>query len=145
VVFGNGEHMVAIKPRGKGMVGVTLHYPYELRKEEELFDRIPSLKIDPEMIGMAHQLIKSKAGHFEPEKFEDRYEDAIREILNKKQKGVAIRPAASANASGNVIDLMSALKKSLSETKSTARRAPETSRASAKKATRANTRARKAG
>jgi DNA end-binding protein Ku len=146
VVFGGREHMVAIKPRGNGMVGVTLHYPYEVRKEKEVFDRIPTLKIDPEMIGMAHQLIKSKAGHFQPDKFEDRYEEAIREILNKKQKGVAIRPAASASASGNVIDLMSALKKSLNETKPSVRRAPETTRAPTKKATRSSARAaRKAG
>jgi DNA end-binding protein Ku len=83
VGFGSREHMVAIKPRGNGMVAFT---PYEVRKEKEIFSHIPHLKIDKEMIGMAHQLIKSKEGHFEPEKFEDRYEDAVREILNKKQQ-----------------------------------------------------------
>jgi DNA end-binding protein Ku len=145
VVFGSREHMVAIKPRGNGMVGVTLHYPYEVRKEKEIFGHIPQLKIDKEMIGMAHQLIKSKEGHFEPDKFEDRYEEAVREILNKKQKGVTIRPAAAQAASGNVVNLMDALKKSLREGTSTARRAPETNRAPAKKATRSSARARKAG
>jgi DNA end-binding protein Ku len=145
VVFGSREHMVAIKPRGNGMVGVTLHYPYEVRKEKEIFGHIPHLKIDKEMIGMAHQLIKSKEVHFQPDKFEDRYEEAVREILNKKQKGVTIRPAAAQAASGNVINLMDALKKSLREGASTARRAPETKRAPAKKATRSSARARKAG
>ena len=138
--------MIAIKPRGNGMVGMTLHYPYEVRREQEIFGHIPHLKIDNEMIGMAHQLIKSKEGHFEPEKFEDRYEEAVREILDKKQKGVTIRPAAPAAASSNVVNLMDALKKSLGDRgKSTARRAPELSRAPAKKAARSNARSRKAG
>jgi DNA end-binding protein Ku len=146
VVFGSREHMIAIKPRGNGMVGMTLHYPYEVRKEKEIFGHIPHLKIDKEMMGMAHQLIKSKEGHFEPEKFEDRYEEAVRDILEKKQKGVTIRPAAPAAATSNVVNLMDALKKSLVEGgKPTARRAPETSRAPAKKATRSTARARKAG
>jgi len=145
VVFGSREHMIAIKPRGNGMVAFTLHYPYEVRKEKEIFGHIPHLKIDKEMIGMAHQLIKSKEGHFEPEKFEDRYEDAVREILNKKQQGVAIRPSAPRAASGNVVNLMDALKKSLTEGSSTARRAPERSREPAKKAARSNARTRKAG
>jgi DNA end-binding protein Ku len=145
VVFGSREHMVAIKPRGNGMVGMTLHYPYELRKEKEIFGHIPNLKIDKEMIGMAHQIIKSKEGRFEPEKFEDRYEEAVRDILNKKQKGVTIRPAAPAAASSNVVNLMDALKKSLVDGKSTARRTPETGRAPAKKPTRSPARPRKAG
>jgi DNA end-binding protein Ku len=97
------------------------------------------------MIDMAHQLIQSKQGHFEPEQFEDRYEDAIREILNKKQKGVAIRPATSQPSPQNVINLMDALKKSLSEGKSTARRKPEPARPPAKKATLSATRARRTG
>jgi DNA end-binding protein Ku len=146
VVFGSREHMMAIKPRGNGMVGMTLHYPYEVRKEKEIFGHIPHLKIDKEMMGMAHQLIKSKEGHFEPEKFKDRYEEAVREILEKKQKGVTIRSAAPAATPSNVVNLMDALKKSLIEGgKPTARRAPETGRAPAKKATRSTARARKAG
>jgi DNA end-binding protein Ku len=143
VVFGSREHMIAIKPRDNGMVGTTLRYPYEVRKPQEVFSHIPKLKIDPEMIDMAHQLIKSKQGHFEPDKFEDRYEDAVREILNKKQHGVVIRPAASRPAAANVVNLMDALKKSLSEGKSTARRKLEPARAPAKKTARSIARARR--
>ena len=95
VVFGSREHMIAIKPRGNGMVGMTLHYPYEVRKEKEIFGHIPHLKIDKEMIGMAHQLIKSKEGHFEPEKFEDRYEEAVREILEQEAEGRHYPPGGS--------------------------------------------------
>jgi DNA end-binding protein Ku len=69
----------------------------------------------------------------------------VRDILNKKQKGVTIRPAAPAATPSNVVNLMDALKKSLVEGKSTARRAPETGRAPAKKPTRFPARARKAG
>jgi DNA end-binding protein Ku len=146
VVIGSREHMMAIKPRGNGMVGMTLHYPYEVRKEKDIFGHIPHLKLDKEMIGMAHQLMKSKEGHFEPEKFEDRYEEAVREILEKKQKGVTFRPAAAAPAQGNVVNLMDALKKSLRDGgASTARRPPERPGAPAKKPARSTARARKAG
>jgi DNA end-binding protein Ku len=144
-VFGSREHMIALKPRGNGMVAFTLHYPYEVRNEKEIFGHIPHLKIDKEMIGMAHQLIQSKEGHFEPDKFEDRYEQAVRDILNQKQKGVAIRPAAAQTASGNVINLMDALKKSLSEKSTPApRRVRDTGREPAKRTTRSSARARKA-
>jgi DNA end-binding protein Ku len=146
VVFGSREHMIAIKPRGKGMVGTTLLYPYEVRKEAEIFDAIPDQKIDPEMVGMAHQLIKSEAGHFEPNKFEDRYDNALREIIDKKMKGATIRaPGASAPAA-NVVNLMEALKRSIRESAaSSERRQPQTNRAPTKKAARSPARSRKAG
>jgi DNA end-binding protein Ku len=144
VVFGSREHMIALRPRGKGMVGTTLFYPYEVKKEATLFAEIPDIKIDREMVSMAHQLMKSKQGHFEPQKFEDRYESALRELVAKKQKGVTVKSAVSARASGNVINLMDALKKSVHESASTERRKPRAS-VSAKKAGRSAARARKAG
>ena len=115
VVFRSREHMIALRPRGKGMVGTTLLYPYEIKKEAPLFVEIPDIKIDREMLGMAHQLIKSKQGHFEPQKFEDRYEAALRDLIAKKQKGATIHTAAPAKAATNVVNLMDALRKSLSE------------------------------
>ena len=127
------------------MIGMTLHYPSEVRKANEILGHIPHLKIDKEMIGMAHQLIKSKEGHFGPDKFEDRYEEAVREILNKKQKVVTIRPAATQAASGNVVNLMDALKKSLSENKPAARPGPNDIERQPKKPPRSHARARKAG
>ena len=118
VVFGSREHMIALRPRGsKGMVGTTLLYPYELRKEAPLFDEIPSIKIDREMVGMAHQIMKSKQGHFEPDKFEDRYEEALRELVAEKQKGATIRTAAPPKAATNVVNLMDALRRSIADNK----------------------------
>ena len=146
VVFGSREHMIALRPRGKGMVGTTLLYPYEVRKEAPLFGEVPDIKIDREMVSMAHQLMKSKQGHFEPEKFEDRYESALREMIARKQKGVTIRSAAPGPAATNVVNLMDALKKSLREGgASTGRRRPQASDRPAAKPARSAARSRKAG
>jgi Ku protein len=62
VIIGSREHMIALSPRGNGIVGRTLLYPYEVRKEREVFDRISDFKIDRELLDMVHQLMKSKAG-----------------------------------------------------------------------------------
>jgi DNA end-binding protein Ku len=146
VVFGSREHMIAIRPRGTGMVGTTLLYPYEVRKEKDILSSIPDMKLDREMIDMAHQLMKSKQGHFEPDKFEDRYEVALREVIAKKQKGVTLKTSTPAKASGNVINLMAALKASLKDGTSAARRdRPASDRTPAKKAVRSNARVRKTG
>jgi Ku protein len=146
VVFRSREHMVAIKPRGKGMVLTTLLYPYEVRKPEQYFDDISNQKIDKEMVEMAHQLIKSKTGHFAPDEFEDRYETALRDIIDKKLKGAKLTPAKPIKTESKVVNLMDALKKSIAEGGSNARRArPVQSRAAAKKPARSTARARKAG
>jgi DNA end-binding protein Ku len=64
---------------------VTLRYPYEVRKQSDYFDDIPDEKIPKDMFELASHIVKSKAGHFHPEKFEDQYEDALKELLRKKQ------------------------------------------------------------
>jgi transposase-like protein len=63
-----------LEPRGKGLMGTLLRYPYEVRNEEEYFDNVPNIKIEKEMLDLAKHIVKSKSGHFEPDKFEDRYE-----------------------------------------------------------------------
>ena len=146
VVFRSREHMVAIKPRGKGMVLTTLLYPYAVRKPEKYFNEIGDQKIDKEMVAMAHQLIKSKTGHFAPDQFEDRYESALRDIIEKKMKGAKITPAKSREATTNVVNLMDALKKSIADGGSNARRPrPASSRTPTKKPARSAARSRKAG
>jgi DNA end-binding protein Ku len=112
VVLTTREHMIALEPRGKGLMGTLLRYPYEVRKEEEYFDEIPNIKIEKEMLDLAKHIVKSKSGHFEPDKFEDRYETALREVINKKAKGEKIEPQRIERPS-NVINLMDALKQSL--------------------------------
>ena len=112
IVLSTREHMIALEPRGKGLMGTLLRYPYEVRDEREYFDDIPDIKIDKEMIDLAKHIVQSKAGHFEPEKFEDQYEKAVRELIKRKAAGQEIKPARREEPS-NVINLMDALRQSL--------------------------------
>ena len=112
VVFTSREHVIALEARGKGMVGVTLRYPYEVRKEDEYFAGIENEKIPKDMIDLAIHIVETKTGHFKPGQFTDDYEDALKELLRKKQKGEKIeRPKEKAPS--NVINLMDALRQSL--------------------------------
>ncbi len=112
VVFTNREHIIAIEARGKGMMGITLRYPYEVRKEDEYFDEIENEKVPKEMLDLAVHIVETKKGKFQPAKFEDHYEEALKQIIRKKQKGEKIeRPAEPAH--GNVVNLMDALRKSV--------------------------------
>jgi DNA end-binding protein Ku len=74
VVFTSREHIIALEARDKGLLGVTLRYPYEVRKEAEYFDDIPDENIPKDMLDLASHIVESKAGHFEPARFEDQYE-----------------------------------------------------------------------
>src|SRR5213080_5038756 len=112
VVFTSREHIIALEPRDKGLLGVTLRYPYEVRKQAEYFDDIPDEKIPKDMLELASHIVKSKAGHFHPEKFEDQYEDALKELLRKKQAGEKIE-APKAPTDAKVINLMDALRRSV--------------------------------
>ena len=84
VVFTSREHVIALEPRGKGLLGVTLRYPYEVRKEDEYFADIEDEKIPKDMMELASHIVETKSGHFKPEEFEDHYEDALKELLKKK-------------------------------------------------------------
>jgi DNA end-binding protein Ku len=77
VVFTSREHVIALEARDKGMLGITLRYPYEVRKEADYFDDIPDEKIPKDMLELGTHIVETKAGHFHPETFEDRYEDAL--------------------------------------------------------------------
>jgi DNA end-binding protein Ku len=112
VVFTSREHVIALEPRGKGLLGITLRYPYEVRKEEEYFEDIPDEKIPKDMLELASHIVETKSGHFEPEKFEDHYEDALKELLKKKQAGEKIE-APKERAPAKVINLMDALRRSV--------------------------------
>lgn len=143
VVFTSREHIIALEPRGKGMMGVTLRYPYEVRKEEDYFDEIPDEKVPKDMLELATHIVEKKAGHFNPEKFDDSYEDALKELLKKKQSGQKIeRPTEHAPA--KVINLMDALRRSV-ETERREPARPATHRRAPKKASRSSARHKKAG
>jgi DNA end-binding protein Ku len=115
VVLTNREHIIALETRGKGLVGMLLRYPYEIRDEKEYFDDIQDVKVTKEMLDLAKHIVETKSGDFEPEKFEDRYENALVELLNQKRKGEPIRTVAKPRDTGNVVNLMDALRKSLSD------------------------------
>jgi DNA end-binding protein Ku len=112
VVFTSREHVIALEPRGKGLLGTTLRYPYEVRKEDEYFDEIPDEKIPKDMLELASHIVETKSGHFEPEKFEDQYEYALKELLKKKQAGEKIE-APKERPPAKVINLMDALRRSV--------------------------------
>jgi DNA end-binding protein Ku len=128
VVFSRRERSIVLKPYGKtGMTGVTLRYPYELRDAAEFFNAVPEQKIEAETLQLAHQIIRAKAGHFDPAEFEDRYEKALKEIIAAKQRGATVLRPAAAKPAPQVINLMDALKKSVREAAagSTAQRKPQ--------------------
>ena len=145
VVFTTREHVMAVEPRGKGMLGITLRYPYEVHKEADYFDDIPDEKIPKHMLDLAVHIVESKAGRFEPEKFEDHYENALKELINRKQRGEKIeKPKGSPRT--QVINLMDALRRSAAAERGGARRHPRRTAADHRRApaNRSNARARKA-
>jgi DNA end-binding protein Ku len=112
VVFTSREHIIALEARGKGLLGITLRYPYEVRNEADYFDDIPDEKIPKDMLDLASHIVDTKAAHFDPSKFDDRYEDALKDLLRKKQEGKPIeRPERRQPA--RVINLMDALRRSV--------------------------------
>jgi DNA end-binding protein Ku len=150
IVLTNREHMIAIEPLGKGLLGTTLRYPYELRDEGAYFDDIKNPKISKDMIELAGHILKTKATHFDPSKFRDEYEDALKKLVRRKAAGKPIKAAEREEKPDNVISLMDALKESLQgkasakrAVRSPARRGPP--RRPAKKAHRSPARVRKTG
>ncbi|MGY8683344.1 Ku protein [Bradyrhizobium sp. UFLA05-153] len=111
VVLTNREHIIALEPLDKGLVGTLLRYPYEVRGEQEYFDEIQDVKVTRDMLDLAKHIVNQKSGQFEPEKFEDHYETALIELINLKRAGKPIVPKERPRA-GNVVDLMEALRRS---------------------------------
>ncbi len=112
VVLTSREHVIALEPRGKGLVGTLLRYPYEVRSADEYFADIDEVKIPKDMMELAEHIVKTRSGHFEPDKFKDRYEEALKHLLRKKQAGEKITPAKAPKPS-NVVNLMDALRRSV--------------------------------
>src|SRR6202051_216378 len=133
VVLTNREHIIALDPLGKGLMGTLLRYPYEVRSEKEYFDDIQDVKVTKDMLDLAKHIVNQKAGHFEPDKFEDQYETALIDLINQKRAGKPI--AAKERPRGeNVVDLMDALRKSLGGDAAAATEAPKKSAKKPRKA-----------
>ena len=120
VVLTSREHVIALEARGKGLMGQLLRYPYEVRDESEYFDDIQDVKLSKDMMDLAQHIVKTKTGHFKPKKFEDHYETALKELVEKKMKGIKIEPPRERGEPQKVINLMDALRRSVrSEEKQT--------------------------
>jgi DNA end-binding protein Ku len=113
IVLTNREHVVAIEPFGKGLLGTTLRYPYELREQEDYFDNIKSPKVTKDMIELARHILDSKATHFDPSTFKDSYENALKALVKRKAAGKPIKVEKMEERPSNVVSLMDALKQSL--------------------------------
>src|ERR1700742_4599479 len=133
VVLTNREHVIALEARNKGLVGMLLRYPYEVRDASEYFDEIQDVKITKDMLDLAKHVVEQKSAHFEPDKFEDHYEAALQDLLSKKQKGMPL-PTARKSEPSNVVDLMDALKASLKSADRPAKTAAKPPRAAKKSA-----------
>lgn len=151
IVLTNREHVIAIEPLDKGLLGTTLRYPYEVRDADDYFDDIKSPKVTKDMIELAGHILDSKAAHFDPSKFKDDCETALKALVRRKAAGKPIKVAEREEKPSNVVNLMDALKQSLKSGKSgpkrsgsTARR-PTSHRRAAKKAHRSTARRQKAG
>ena len=117
VVLTNREHIIALEPLGSGLMGTLLRYPYEVRGEKDYFDDIQDVKLTKDMLDLAKHIVEKKSGAFEPELFEDHYETALIDLINKKRSGAPITAKAAPKTGGNVINLMDALKKSIANEK----------------------------
>ena len=113
VVLTRREHVVMLEPFGKGLLGVTLRYPYELREPDAYFGDIPDLKLPDEMRELASHIVDSKSGHFEPEKFVDHYETALVSLIKAKQAGRIIEAPKEEAAPRRVVNLIDALRASI--------------------------------
>lgn len=146
IVLTNREHIIAIGPLGKGLLGITLRYPYEMRDEHEYFDDIKEPKISKDMIELASHILDGKAAHFDPSKFTDHYENALKTLIRRKAAGKPIKAVEPEERPSNVVSLMDALQQSLKGGASRKRHSParRTSHRTAKKAHRSAARQRKA-
>src|SRR5436190_10246659 len=115
VVMARRERVMMLEPFGKGIMGTTLHYPYEIRGEESVFEDIPDLKLPDQMVGLAEDIIDKMSGEFEPDKFEDRYENAMIELIRSKQAGLPAPTEKHVARPANVVNLMDALRRSIEE------------------------------
>jgi DNA end-binding protein Ku len=135
IVLTNREHVIAIEPLGKGLLGTTLRYPYELRDADDYFDGIKSPKITKDMVELAGHILNTKAAHFDPGKFKDEYEDALKALVRRKASGKPVKVEQREARPDNVISLMDALKQSLKGNAAAKRPATAPARRTAPRAT----------
>jgi DNA end-binding protein Ku len=115
VVLAKRERVIMIEPWYEGLVATTLRYPYEIRDVKEYFSDIPDVAIEPEMLALAEQILHSKTADFDPSRFVDRYEEAVIELLKKKQAGLPVSSKRAVSRPQNAVNLIGALRRSIAQ------------------------------
>ena len=146
IVMATRERILALEPRGKGILAYTIRTDAEVRKPDEIFSSISDEKANPAMIAIAEKIIEQQEGPFDPSQFVDRYEEALKSLIEDKQKGHKVKAVADPEDT-NVVDLMATLRASLA---AKAKGEPKTSakppaKSAAKPKPTAKSRGRKAG
>ena len=117
IVLTKRERAIAIEPYGKGLLGTTLRYPYEVRTAADYLGDLPDLALAPDMLSLAEHILDSRAGDFDPGTFRDRYEEALLAHLKAKQAGIVREPKPAPGVPRRVINLMAALRQSIAAEK----------------------------
>jgi DNA end-binding protein Ku len=113
VVLYRRERILMIEPFDKGLLVTALRYGYEVRDAQPYFEDIPDVELPKEMRQLASHILETKAGHFDPSVFEDRYENALIELLKSKQAGLPAPKETAKKPTARVINLMDALRRSV--------------------------------
>jgi DNA end-binding protein Ku len=113
VVIARRERPIMLEPFGKGILGTTLRYSYEVREAEGYFEDVPDIELSDEMRELAAHILETKRVDFDPAKFEDRYETALVTMLKSKQAGMPMKAEALAPRPTNVVNLLDALRRSI--------------------------------
>jgi DNA end-binding protein Ku len=113
VVLARRERILMLEPFGKGLMGTTLHYAYEIRSEDSVFEDIPDMRLPPDMVSLAETIIDKMTGTFEPGTFEDRFENALIELIRTKQAGLPVPTEKPSVPPPNIVNLMEALRRSI--------------------------------
>jgi DNA end-binding protein Ku len=135
VVLYRRERLLMLEPRGRGLLATALRYKTEVRDQSLYFDDIPAVRVPKDMLELAAHILETKKAHFDPTRFEDRYEEALRDLIKAKRAGKEIT-AAAPPPPGNVIDLLDALRRSLQAEQASARRPAARPAGGAKRAAR---------
>ena len=146
VVIARRERIVLLEPLGKGIMATVLRYANEVRDEAPYFEDIPDIDLPAETRQLAAHIVDTRAGEFEPAKFEDRYENAVLDLIKSKQAGEPV-VAPAAPPPTTVVNLMDALRRSIEAEKAEVKKAPSKAspQPAAKKATRPRAASKKAG
>ena len=115
------DYVVAIKPCGDGLLLETLRFAEEIKESDKIFEDIPEMKPEKEMLELATELIERKAAPFKADVFKSKYADALKDLIKEKRDKGAISEDSSSEGKtgggGKVVDLMDALKKSVAKDK----------------------------